>query len=785
MSQIGSLVVFLEASIDRFTLNMNQAAQQAAQSMERIQAAADAARGGLAGPAAVALVAAGALAVLVKGSIDAADNLRDMSQKTGIAVEDLSGLGFAAGQAGGSLESMVGAAGKLNKAISEAAGGNKETGAAFKALGIDVLDASGNLKKADVVMAEVADQFAKYEDGPEKAALALRILGKSGADMIPLLNDGGDAMRENVAYAKQYSGATTDLSNAADNFNDTMGKMTIQQRGFANTMAESVLPILQAVADEMLGAAEQSNKFSLAADVVRTTLETFVVVGSEVGYVFKAVGTEIGGIFAQLERAAHFDMKGFNAISEAMKEDAARAREEHDKFIFDILNRAPPSGPDPFGPNQPNEQPKKKPAPRLSSTVDDDAKDARALARKQMEGNLRAIEAGMERERATAKYHEQYMEELRAQGLVDYQTQADYKRRAAADSLAATTKAYDAEIAVLAKYKTEADKESERQDAQNKIDELVAKKEKARQESVQSGAMATLGLSKAQSELNIQMREWVIQQDLAAGQLQFEIDMMGRSSLEVAKLADARRIELDVEERIRQARKNGDVSDETAARIRSDAAIAKARSGALIQVAYDRGRDPWLNMQESIRKYGEEAADTGAQIGSAMTNGLKSAEDAFVQFTMTGKGSFSDLTRSIMADMVRIQAQKAISGLGSMVFGSLFGATGAFGSNAGVAASQGLTMADIGGAFANGGDPPVGVPSLVGERGPELFVPKSHGTIVPNGRFGLAGGANITYAPTINIDSRTDQAQVRQLVAGAVAQGNANLVDRLQRSGAL
>ena len=158
----------------------------------------------------------GAFSQLVKGAIDAADNLRDMSQMTGIAVEELNGLGFAASQAGGSLESMVGAAGKLNKAIIETANGNGEAQAAFKALGISVIDASGNLKKADEVMADVADQFAKYQDGPEKAALAVALFGKAGADLIPLLNDGGRAMRENSAYAKQYSGQTTDLLGIPD-----------------------------------------------------------------------------------------------------------------------------------------------------------------------------------------------------------------------------------------------------------------------------------------------------------------------------------------------------------------------------------------------------------------------------------------------------------------------------------------------------------------------------------------------------------------------------------------
>jgi hypothetical protein len=50
-------------------------------------------------------------------------------------------------------------------------------------------------------------------------------------------------------------------------------------------------------------------------------------------------------------------------------------------------------------------------------------------------------------------------------------------------------------------------------------------------------------------------------------------------------------------------------------------------------------------------------------------------------------------------------------------------------------------------AFADGGDPPVGVPSLVGENGPELFIPKSAGTIIPNNRLSssMGGGSQVIY----------------------------------------
>ena len=77
----------------------------------------------------------------------------------------------------------------------------------------------------------------------------------------------------------------------------------------------------------------------------------------------------------------------------------------------------------------------------------------------------------------------------------------------------------------------------------------------------------------------------------------------------------------------------------------------------------------------------------------------------------------------------------SLTGLGSVAFagGSAFGNT-----------FKNL----IGGAFANGGSPPVGKVSLVGEQGPELFVPSQSGTIIPNGGF---GGGSTTFIPNVTI----------------------------------
>ena len=133
------------------------------------------------------------------------------------------------------------------------------------------------------------------------------------------------------------------------------------------------------------------------------------------------------------------------------------------------------------------------------------------------------------------------------------------------------------------------------------------------------------------------------------------------------------------------------------------------------------------------------AAKMGEQAFVSVTNNMESAIDQFVR---TGKLSFSDLARSIIADLIKIQMRAQMT--------SLFGSLGKiFGFGGGPSGGLFNTAPSAGGLkfFADGGNPPVGVPSVVGERGPELFVPSTPGTIIPNNKLGssMGSGPQIVY----------------------------------------
>ena len=101
---------------------------------------------------------------------------------------------------------------------------------------------------------------------------------------------------------------------------------------------------------------------------------------------------------------------------------------------------------------------------------------------------------------------------------------------------------------------------------------------------------------------------------------------------------------------------------------------------------------------------------------------------------------------STLGDMLNNIANKFLDvALNQALFGSILGSGGKKGG--GILGAIGL--------FANGGRPPVGKPSIVGERGPELFVPRSSGTIVPNNKLG--GGNNTSVV--VNVDASGSDVQ--------------------------
>ena len=189
------------------------------------------------------LTAAG-IVEFAKHSIDAADAMRDLSQKTGVSVENLSRFQQVANQSGTDIESVGGSMVKLSKNMKEVAmTGSGPAADAFKTLGISVTDSSGKLRGVDQVMLDVADKFKLMPDGADKAALAVAMFGKKGAEIIPMLNEGKQAV---TGLAASMS---TEFANKADKFNDTLEAVKIRFGQIGMAVADKLLPYFSKALD--------------------------------------------------------------------------------------------------------------------------------------------------------------------------------------------------------------------------------------------------------------------------------------------------------------------------------------------------------------------------------------------------------------------------------------------------------------------------------------------------------------------------------------------------------
>ena len=178
------------------------------------------------------------------------------------------------------------------------------------------------------------------------------------------------------------------------------------------------------------------------------------------------------------------------------------------------------------------------------------------------------------------------------------------------------------------------------------------------------------------------------------------------------------------------------------------------------------------------------------EIGQGIEDGIVSGLTDAVMGTKTLAEAATGVLNNLKRKLVEVAMQRAVSGIGNFFGNALSGIFGGgknvFKSSPNVfdGFSSSFDMGLLG--FANGGRPPVGRASVVGERGPELFVPRTAGTIIPNNAIG--GG--VTNMVTVNVDASgtsvqgngSEADQLGQLIGGIV---QATLVEESRAGGLL
>lgn len=183
--------------------------------------------------------AAGGIAAMTLKVVDQADALGDLSQRIGVSAEAIQKLNYVAIMNGSSSEAMTSSLEGLNRQIGLAASGEKMQEDTFKELGISVKDATGQIKSADVVLAEM--QNTLKDKSPQEVAGYLRKL-RLDPTLAQTLGLTSEEMAKLNKEAEGFGIMTQEQIDQAQAFNDSLDQLKFGMDGFTNKMMLSVAP---------------------------------------------------------------------------------------------------------------------------------------------------------------------------------------------------------------------------------------------------------------------------------------------------------------------------------------------------------------------------------------------------------------------------------------------------------------------------------------------------------------------------------------------------------------
>ena len=197
----------------------------------------------------VVLAGSAGIGKLISSTAKMGDQFHKMAQRTGLSVKTLSEMAHVAELSGTSISSLEVGIRRMTRAAFEANQGLATYERAFDEIGVTVTDTSGKMKSQTQIFDETLFALAGLEDKTKQAAIAQQIFGRSGTNLIPILNagEGGiKAMRqeaERLGISMSSAGAQ-----AAADYTDAMARVKASFVGVRNAI---FLPLLTKFADKM------------------------------------------------------------------------------------------------------------------------------------------------------------------------------------------------------------------------------------------------------------------------------------------------------------------------------------------------------------------------------------------------------------------------------------------------------------------------------------------------------------------------------------------------------
>lgn len=707
MSNIGSLVVSLEANIAKYTSDMGKAAAIAEQRMQQIQQSIDMAKNAIFGltGALAGIGSFNAFTGMIDKVIQTKVELSRLSTQTGASVESLSAISAVSKMTGTDIGSVGSAMNKLQKNLASSTDESKGAAQAIAALGLNFKDFVR--QSPDNQMLNVAKAMDQFSDGGGKSAAAMLLFGKSGAELLPMLEQ---LAQKNELVGKQ----TTQSAKQAEEYEKSIVQLSAASEAWKRQMVEGMLPTLNAVADAMVRARKEGGLLASVMAGVQTLLT-----GDDKYKNDKALVEDTEKLLSLEKSISQFKQQGYGDDSKVIQNAKAQLADVQANINTTMAYRK-----------------------ELEKV--EDAKTKIEEARK----NRPALDASLGVKPVSA-------------GQSDYDK--INKQTMEAINLA------NAQLGIE-KNLTESEKFRIKMLTEIDLSKLTAP-EKAMFKVRVNGIAAMQDeiktrewLSKAQQiNLEEQKKAWEAaeaystQLDRTLGDLAFETSLLGLNADEQKRMTALRKADEEAQKSI-DATKADPAAQANAIKQAADARILLLK-GMDAQIAkQDELNTSWqYGAKTALEAYLKDVSNVADQTRNAVTEAFKGMEDVLVNFFKTGTLDAKAMFDSIITNMIRMQIQASIekpllAGYQSGGFSGML--------------SAGATILG----FAGGGDPPLNVPSIVGEHGPELFIPKAAGTIIPNG--GNSGNQSgqaqpLTVVQNFTVGDVASISQLRKAVAGS------------------
>lgn len=249
-----------------------------------------------------------------------ADDINTMSKVYSIGTGELQKYAAAADLVDVDVETIAKSHVKLEKQMLSASKGTGASAEAFEKLGVEVTDANGDLRKSDDVWKDVIKALGSMENETERDALAMQLMGKSAAELNPLIEDGGETYKQVSDTMAKYGldfidQETLDQANQFNDAIDTMkmvGLVAFQQLG--TQLAAYLAPMMQRVVDLVGQLAAWFSNLSPSTQAAIAAIAGIIAVGaplllglgkvafaiSSIMSLISVLGPAIGGIVAAL-----------------------------------------------------------------------------------------------------------------------------------------------------------------------------------------------------------------------------------------------------------------------------------------------------------------------------------------------------------------------------------------------------------------------------------------------------------------------------------------------------